>query len=92
MARRLMPKRSVVALSRALWPEYRATIRTYLSALDGVEIVEVPFDDATGATDAAALDRIANSPGLRTSHLQWLRRLLCTVAGISARSLLGKTE
>src|SRR5271163_2019128 len=69
MARRLMPKRSVVALSRALWPEYRATIRTYLSALDGVEIVEVPFDDATGATDAAALDRIAND------------RLLCTVTG-----------
>ena len=33
MARRLMPKRRVVALSRALWPEYRATIRTYLSAL-----------------------------------------------------------
>ena len=69
MARRLMPKRSVVALSRALWPDYRATIRTYLSALNGIEIVEVPFDDATGATDAAALDRIAND------------RLLCTVTG-----------
>ena len=69
MARRLMPKRSVVALSRALWPDYRATIRTYLSALKGIEIVEVPFDDATGATDAAALDRIAND------------RLLCTVTG-----------
>ncbi|MGC2277987.1 MAG: hypothetical protein WA571_18380, partial [Candidatus Binatus sp.] len=41
MARRLMPKRSVVALSRALWPDYRATIRTYLSALHGIEIVEV---------------------------------------------------
>ena len=60
MARRSMPKRSVVALSRALWPDYRATIRTYLSALNGIEIVEVPFDDATGATDLAALDRIAN--------------------------------
>src|SRR3984885_4718284 len=69
MARRLMPKRAVVALSRALWPEYRATIRTYLSALDGVEIVEVPFDDASGATDIAALSRIAND------------RLLCTVTG-----------
>ena len=34
MARRLMPKRSVVAFSRALWPDYRATIRTYLSALE----------------------------------------------------------
>src|SRR5258705_3683699 len=50
MCRRLMPKRPVVALSQALWPEYRATIRTYLSALGGIEIVEVPFDDATGAT------------------------------------------
>jgi glycine dehydrogenase subunit 1 len=69
MARRLMPKRPVVALSRALWSEYRATIRTYLSALDGLDIVEVPFDDATGATDLSALDRIAND------------RLLCMVTG-----------
>jgi glycine cleavage system P protein (glycine dehydrogenase) subunit 1 len=69
MARRLMPKRQVVALSRALWPEYRATIRTYLSALDGLEIVEVPFNDATGATDESALERLAND------------RLLCTVTG-----------
>ncbi len=69
MAHRLMPKRSVVALSRALWPEYRETIRTYLSALAGLEIVEVPFDEATGATDAGALGRIANE------------RLLCTVSG-----------
>jgi glycine dehydrogenase subunit 1 len=69
MARRVMPKRAVVALSRALWPEYRATIRTYLSALAGLEVVELPFDDTTGATDIAALDRIAND------------RLLCTVTG-----------
>src|SRR5208282_5443324 len=69
MARRLMPGRQVVALSRALWPEYRATIRTYLSALEGLDIVEVPFDDATGATDLSALDRIAND------------RLLCMVTG-----------
>ena len=33
MARRVLPKRDVVAISRALWPDYRATIRTYLSAL-----------------------------------------------------------
>lgn len=69
MAHRLMPKRSVVALSRALWPEYRATIRTYLSALGGIEIVEVPFDETTGATSAVALDQVAND------------RLLCTVTG-----------
>jgi glycine dehydrogenase subunit 1 len=69
MAHRLMPKRSVVAMSRALWPEYRATIRTYLSALGEIEIVEVPFDETTGATSAVALDRVAND------------RLLCTVTG-----------
>ncbi len=69
MCRRLMPRRAVVALSRALWPEYRATIRTYLSALGGIEIVELPFDDVTGATSAAALAGVANE------------RLLCTVTG-----------
>ncbi len=69
MAWRLMPRRPVVALSRALWPDYRATIRTYLSALAGLEIVELPFDGATGATDLSALDRIADD------------RLLCTVTG-----------
>ena len=69
MARRLMPARSIVALSRALWPEYRATIRTYLSALGGIEIVEVPFDETTGATSAIALEQVAND------------RLLCTMTG-----------
>src|SRR6202166_437805 len=69
MAHRLMPKRSVVAMSRGLWPEYRATICTYLSALGEIEIVEVPFDETTGATSAIALDRVANE------------RLLCTVTG-----------
>jgi glycine dehydrogenase subunit 1 len=56
-------------MSRALWPEYRATIRTYLSALGEIEIVEVPFDETTGATSAVALDQVAND------------RLLCTVTG-----------
>jgi glycine dehydrogenase subunit 1 len=69
MARRLLPKRHVVALSRALWPDYRATIRTYLSALAGLEIVEVPFDETTGATSAVALASVSND------------RLLCTVTG-----------
>src|ERR1700676_3851626 len=43
MAHRVLPQRHVVALSRALWPDYRATIRTYLSALGTLELVEVPF-------------------------------------------------
>src|SRR6266481_7302557 len=69
MARRILPKRGVVAISRALWPDYRATIRTYLSAQTDIDIVEVPFDTATGATDLAALERLAGD------------RLLCTVTG-----------
>jgi glycine cleavage system P protein (glycine dehydrogenase) subunit 1 len=69
MARRLLPRRHVAAVSRALWPDYRATIRTYLSALGDVEIVEMPFDAASGATDLAAFEAIADD------------KLLCVVAG-----------
>ncbi|HVA78211.1 MAG TPA: aminomethyl-transferring glycine dehydrogenase subunit GcvPA [Candidatus Binataceae bacterium] len=69
MARRVMPKRRVVALSRALWPDYRATIRTYLSALDGIETVELPFDNQSGVTDLSALEALAGNA------------LLCTVFG-----------
>ncbi len=69
MAHRVQPKRTVVAISRALWPDYRATIRTYLSALKNFDLVEAPFDPATGATDPAALAPYAND------------RLLCAVVG-----------
>ena len=69
MARRLLPKRGVAAISRALWPDYRATIRTYLSAQHDLELVETAFDAATGATDMAALEKIPPE------------RLLCVVTG-----------
>ena len=69
MARRIAPRRTVVALSRALWPDYRDTIRTYLSAFTDLEIVELPFDSQTGATSIAALERVANDS------------LLCSVTG-----------
>jgi glycine dehydrogenase subunit 1 len=69
MARRLKPKRTVVALSRALWPDYRATIRTYLSSIEEIEIVEIPFDSASGETDLVAFEKLANE------------RLLCAVIG-----------
>ena len=69
MARRLNPRRNVVAISRALWPDYRATIRTYLAALPEIELIEVPFDRATGATAAKEWNRLADD------------RLLCVVAG-----------
>lgn len=69
MGRRILPKRGVVAIARTLWPDYRATIRTYLSALEGLEVVELPFDQALGSVDLAKLQAIAND------------RLLCTVTG-----------
>ncbi len=69
MAHRVLPKRHVVALSRALWPDYRATVRTYLSALGTLKLVEVPFDSATGAIDQSALAAVAYD------------ELLCTVTG-----------
>jgi glycine dehydrogenase subunit 1 len=69
MAHRVLPKRHVVAISRALWLDYRATIRTYLSALGTLELVEVPVDSVTGAVDHAALEVFATD------------ELLCTVTG-----------
>jgi glycine dehydrogenase subunit 1 len=63
------PKRTRVALARALWPDYRDTVRTYLSALEHLEVVEVPFDPQSGATDIATLERLADD------------RLLCSVIG-----------
>jgi glycine dehydrogenase subunit 1 len=48
MARRMLPSRDVVALSRGLWPDYRLAIRTYLSALAEIEVVEIPFDSGSG--------------------------------------------
>ena len=69
MTHRVLPKRHVVALSRALWPDYRATVRTYLSALGRLELIEVPFDSTTGTIDQAALAALASDD------------LLCTVTG-----------
>jgi glycine dehydrogenase subunit 1 len=69
MARRVLPKRHVVALSRGLWPDYREAIRTYLSAQPAIELVEVPIDPGGGATSFDALRDLAND------------RLLCVVTG-----------
>ena len=57
MSRRVNSKRKVVAVSRALWPDYRIAIRTYLSALNGVEVVELAFDTGTGSTDLGEIRR-----------------------------------
>ncbi len=56
MARRVLPERRVVWLSRALHPHYRAVVRTYLRGLADVVIREIPFG-ADGRVDAAALAR-----------------------------------
>ncbi len=54
MARRLLPDRRVVLLSRALHPHYREVVATYLRGLAGVELREVGFAE-DGRTDADAL-------------------------------------
>ena len=69
MARRLMPKRSLVALARSLWPEYRATIQTYVGVQPEIHLMEFPFDPATGAADLLALEQVIDD------------RLLCAVVG-----------
>src|SRR6266545_5980340 len=57
MSRRIQPstKRRVL-ISKALHPQYRAVIATYLRNLHDVHVEEISFD-ASGATDMAALMR-----------------------------------
>lgn len=59
MARRIQPSgRRRVLISRALHPQYRAVVRSYLKNLDDVALEEVGFD-ASGATDVSLLaDRL----------------------------------
>ncbi len=55
MARRMQPaSRRRVLISRALHPQYRAVIATYLKNLVDIRLEEIPFDD-TGGTDLAVL-------------------------------------
>ncbi len=55
MSRRLQPlTRRRVFMSRALHPQYRAVVSTYLQNFRDVHLEEVPFDP-TGATDVAWL-------------------------------------
>jgi glycine dehydrogenase subunit 1 len=69
MSRRIQREtRRRVLLSRALHPQYRAVIATYLKNLSDVELAEVPFG-ADGATDA---ERLAGMLDGRT---------LCVVVG-----------
>ncbi|HLY36793.1 MAG TPA: aminomethyl-transferring glycine dehydrogenase subunit GcvPA [Candidatus Binatia bacterium] len=54
MARRLLPGRRTVWISRALHPYYRATVATYVRGLGDVELRDIPFG-TDGRTDLAAL-------------------------------------
>jgi len=57
MARRIQRDgRHRVFLSRALHPQYRSVIGTYLRNLEGVRVEEIPFN-ASGGTDAEFLDK-----------------------------------
>jgi len=57
MSRRIQPAlRRRVLVSRALHPQHRSVMATYLQNLDDVQLEEIPFD-ARGATDVAQLTR-----------------------------------
>ncbi len=60
MALRAKPLRRIV-VTRSTTPSYRAVLRTYLRYSPGVEIVEAPFDRATGRTDLDALKGLLDS-------------------------------
>jgi glycine dehydrogenase subunit 1 len=69
MARRVMPDRRRVVLARSLWPDYRSTIRTYLRAQPEIELVELPFEAASGTANLEVLARLLDA------------HLLCVVVG-----------
>nr|WP_290667885.1 aminomethyl-transferring glycine dehydrogenase subunit GcvPA [Ardenticatena sp.] len=53
-------KRTRVLVSQAVHPEYRAVLATYTQGMD-IELVDVPFDPATGTTDVAAVQAAADT-------------------------------
>jgi glycine dehydrogenase subunit 1 len=57
MALRAKPLQRIV-VTRSTTPSYRAVLGTYLRNTPGVEIVEAPFDPATGRMDLHALKRL----------------------------------
>src|ERR1051326_5782012 len=68
MARRIQDERHRVLVSRALHPQYRQVIATFVRNLVDVELVEIPFTES-GATDAEALARALDD------------RTMCVVVG-----------
>lgn len=56
MAKRILPERATVLVSRALHPQYRQVIHTYLDGVPGVQIVEIPWG-LDGRIDAGTLEQ-----------------------------------
>ncbi len=54
MAKRILPTRSKVLVSRALHPQYRQVMQTYVSGFPGVQLDELPWAE-DGRVDRAAL-------------------------------------
>jgi len=63
MARRILPGRRTVWVSRALHPHYRAVIATYVRGLGDVTIREIPFA-TDGRTDLAGLRKTLDADTL----------------------------
>jgi glycine dehydrogenase subunit 1 len=64
MSRRIQPSgRRRVLLSKALHPQYRAVIASYVRNLEDVHLEEIPFD-VSGATDAEDLARRLNDASM----------------------------
>ena len=59
MAKRILPKRSTMLISRALHPHYRQVIETYLYGFPGVCVVEIPWG-ADGCLDREMLEQQLN--------------------------------
>jgi glycine dehydrogenase subunit 1 len=60
MALRIRRDRRLVLVARALHPQYREVIATYLAGVEGIEVVEVPFGD-DGATLRPAAELLARA-------------------------------
>ena len=54
MAKRILPKRSKVLVSRSLHPQYRQVMQTYVDGFPGVQLAELPWAE-DGRVDAAVL-------------------------------------
>src|SRR5262249_58235324 len=61
MSRRIQPaRRRRVLVSRALHPQYRAVISSYLKNLDDMQLEEIPFDDTGGSGSAHSFQRLCH--------------------------------